>query len=183
MDWADNDYPELQETGAQRMGALFDSADFPTLSECSKAFSARLTLMAIPPKEQVARIALISKDSQQLLMQHADATSKAAIAELHKTIWADLMKPLQQVVTVFEKDKPKIFESLLGNLMEIANIVPSYEALTADPALMQAAADIKAAFGNITTEHLRASEEARKHALGSAKALVATFQPFARKFV
>lgn len=183
MDWADNVFPDLHDSASHRMGSLFEESDFPDLSECSKRFTARLTCMAIPPKEQVARIALISQASQKLLMDHADATSKAAIADLHKSIWKDLMEPLQQVVTVFEKDKPKIYESLLGNLMEIANIVPSYEALTADPNLMKAAQDIKAAFGNITTEHLRSSEEARKMALGSAKSLVASLQPFARKFV
>lgn len=183
MDWADNVYPELAETGKQRMGSLFDESDFPDLSDCSKRFSARLTLMAIPPKEQVARIALISQASQQLLMKHADETSKAAIADLHKQIWKDFMGPLQHVVTVFEKDKSRIHESLLSNLMEIVNVIPSYKELTGDADLLAAAEKVKSVFGNITTEHLRSSEEARKHALTSAKHLVSAFQPFARKFM
>ena len=180
--WANHDYPDWSETAPQRMGDFYEAGDFPSLVECRAAFKAELILIPLAEKEQVARIALISPKSQDLLMQHADATSKIAIAELHKQIWSDLMKPLQQVVTVFEKDKPKIYETLLGNLMDIVNVIPSYKELCQDPELEQAAAKAKEVFSQITTEQLRSSEEARKTALFQAKELVATFTPFARKF-
>jgi hypothetical protein len=183
MDWADNVYPEWVADAPARMGALFNQADFPELGDCMKHFRANLTVLPLAEKDQVARITLISPSSQKMLMEHADATSKAAIAELHKQIWKDFMSPLQQVVSVFEKDKPKIYETLLGNLMEIVNVIPSYKELTEDANLVAAAEQVKSVFGNITTEHLRSSEEARKHALTSAKHLVSAFQPFARKFM
>lgn len=182
MNWADEVYPVWADSAAERMGALYNQADFPTLTDCRKRFRAELVLIPLAEKEQVARIALISPTSKQLLMDHADAKSKEAIAELHKQIWTDLMKPIQQVVTVFEKDKPKVYETLLGNLMQIVNVIPSYKELCQDPELEQAAAAAKEVFGKITTEDLRSSEEARKQALFQAKELVAKFQPFARKF-
>lgn len=183
MDWADNVFPIWAEDAPARMGELFQSTDFPTLSDCHKRFRSKLTILPLAEKDQVARITLISPQSQQILMAHADEKSKEAVAELHKQIWKDLMAPLQHVVTVFEKDKPKIYDTLLGNLMEIANIVPSYAELTADPELVAAAEKVKVAFGKITTEDLRKSEDARKDALTTAKALVAEFTPGARKFL
>lgn len=182
MHWADTQYPEWADTALQRMGAFYDASDFPTLGECQKSFRAELILIPLAEKDQVARIALISPKSQSLLMEHADSTSKAAMAELHKQIWSDFMKPLQQVVTVFEKDKPKIYDTLLGNLMSMVNLIPSYKELCQDPELEAAAAKAKEVFSQITTEHLRESDEARKLALFQAKDLIAKVTPFARKF-
>lgn len=183
MDWADNDYPDWAKDAPVRMGSLFQMTDFPSLSDCHKRFRSKLIILPLAEKDQVARITLISPKSQEILMAHADETGKAAVAELHKQIWKDLMAPLQQVVTVFEKDKPKIYDSLLGNLLEIVNIIPSYKELTADPELANAAEKIKEVFSQITTEDLRKNEEARKTALTSAKEMVAQFTPFARKFI
>lgn len=182
MDWADHDYPDLAESAPTRMGSLFNLADFPSLADCMKRFKCNVVIIPLAEKDQVARITLISQKSQQLLMAHADETQKAAIAELHKQIWKDLMAPLQHVVTVFEKDKPKIYDALLGNLMEIVDTIPNYKELTGDQDLVDAASKIKTAFSNITTEHLRNSDEARKVALTSARQLVAAIQPFARRF-
>lgn len=182
MHWADHDYPDWADTAPQRMGAFYNAADFPTLGECQKSFRAELILIPLAEKEQVARIALISPKSQALLMEHADAKSKEAMAELHKQIWQDFMKPLQQVVMVFEKDKPKIYETLLGNLMSIVNVIPSYKELCQDPELEAAAAKAKEVFSQITTDNLRDSEEARKNALFQAKDLIAKVTPYARKF-
>lgn len=183
MDWADNVYPIWAEDAPERMGHLFKATDFPTLSDCHKRFRAKLTILPLADKDQVARITLISPESQKILMAHADAKGKEAVAELHKQIWADLMAPLQNVVTVFEKDKPRIYDTLLGNLMEIVNVIPSYKDLTNDPDLAAAADKVKKAFAAITTEDLRKSDEARKTALSSAKELVAEFTPAARKFL
>jgi len=182
MHWADKEYPEWAETAPQRMGAFYDASDFPTLAECQKSFRAQLILVPLAEKEQVARIALISPKSQSLLMAHADATSKQAVAELHKQIWSDLMTPLQKIVTVFEKDKPKIYDTLLGNLMSMVNLIPSYKELCQDPELEAAAAKAKEVFSQMTTDDLRASDEARKAALFQAKDLIAKVTPFARKF-
>jgi hypothetical protein len=183
MDWADNVYPTWLDDAPTRMGALFNESDFPNLGDCKKRFRCSLTLLPLAEKDQVARITLISPKSQQLLMAHADETSKAAIAELHKSIWKDFMAPLQQVVTVFEKDKPKIYETLLGNLMQIVSVIPSYKDLTGDSDLVSAAEKVKEVFGTMSTEDLRTSKEARDLAFSSAKEMVAQFTPFARKFV
>jgi hypothetical protein len=183
MDWADNVYPIWAEDAPVRMGALFQASDFPSLSDCHKRFRSKMTLLPLAEKDQVSRIALISPKSQELLMAHADETSKTAVAEMHKQIWKDFMEPLQNVVTVFEKDKPRVYETLLGNLMQIVNVIPSYKELTNDAELVTAAEKVKAVFATITTEDLRTSEEARKAALTSAKEMVAEFTPFARKFL
>lgn len=183
MHWADTVYPEWAGEAPTRMGALYNATDFPTLGDCQKRFKAELLLIPLAEKEQVARIALISPKSQSLLMEHADANSKKVMQELHKQIWSDFMKPMEQVVKVFEKDKPKIYETLLGNLLSIVNVIPSYKELCQDPELEAAAAKAKEVFGQITTDDLRASEEARKLALFQAKDLIAKVTPFARKFV
>lgn len=181
--WADDEYPKWQESAPERMGHLYDKSDFPALSECMSRFKVELSLLPLAPKEQVARIALIAPKTQTFLKEHADATSKKAIEDLHKQIWQDLMKPLEHVVTTFEKDKPKVYETLLGNLFDIVNVIPNYNSMLGDPELALAAESIKAKLGKMTTEDLRSSDEKRKEAFTSAKELVNVFTPYARKFV
>lgn len=182
MDWADLVYPMWLDEAPTRMGALFNTDDYPDLGDCKKRFKCNLTILPLAEKDQVARITLISQKSQQLLMQHADATSKAAIDELHKSIWKDFMAPLQHIVNVFERDKPKIHETMLSNLMQIVSVIPSYQALTQDNDLVESAQKVKAVFEQITAEDLRTSQEKRDMAFTSAKEMVAQFTPFARKF-
>lgn len=180
--WADNVYPEWRESAPQRMGGFYNEADFPDLVDCCKRFKAELKMFALAEKDQVDRIALISTKSQQLLKDHADATTREAIGELHKGIWNDLLKPLQNIVTVFNKDKKRIHETLLGNLFDIVNVIPNYKDLCQDPDLEAAATECREAFGQLTVEMLRESEEHQRTALVKATQLVTKFQPFARRF-
>ena len=181
--WADHQYPKWKEDAPERLGDLFSKCDFPSLSDCQGRFSVDMTVIPLAPKEQVERIALIAPKTQSFLKEHADAASKKAVEELHKQIWKDLMAPLQQVVTIFEKDKPRIYDTLLGNLFDIVNVIPNYTELINDPALVDAAIQVKEKLGKLTTEDLRTSDEARKLALSTAKEVMTVFQPFARKFV
>lgn len=183
QNWADHEYDKWKNEAPARMGDLYAKAGFPSLSDCMSRFYVEMTIIPLAPKEQVERIALIAPKTQTFLKEHADEASKKAVEELHKQIWQDLMKPLQHIVTTFEKDKSKIHESLLGNLHDIVNVIPNYDAMLGDPNLQSAAAKVKSVLGKLTVEDLRSSEESRKLALSSAKDMVATFTPFARKFV
>lgn len=180
--WANKEYDKWLTLAPQRMGQLYEKADFPSLSDCMYRFRVEMAILPLGDKEQVARIALIAPKTQSFLAQHADESSKKAVAELHKQIWEDLMKPLQHVVTTFEKDAPKVYETLLGNLMDIVSIVPNYSEMLQDNELASAAASIKEKLGKMTTDDLRKSDDARKMALSAAKELVGKYQPFARKF-
>lgn len=180
--WATEVYPEWEATAKERMGSMYSEDDFPTLHDCKKRFRMHLTILPLAEKEQVARITLISPAHQQLLKAHADNAQQTAIGDLKKQIWKDFMEPLQKVVEVFSKDKFKVYDSLLGNLMTVVNVIPAYKDLFDDANLMNAAEQVKVAFGKMTTDDLRTSDEHRKTALVAAKTLVAQFDPFAREF-
>ena len=71
--WADDEYYEWLNSAPERMGDLYQKADFPTLSDCMARFRCQMHIMPLAPKEQIARIALIAPKTQQFLMTHADA--------------------------------------------------------------------------------------------------------------
>lgn len=181
FDWAANDYTEWYDSAPARMGSLFKDDDFPDLPECQKMFTVKCDIIPLGEPDAVKRITLLSPHSAQLLEQSIDEGIKSVVGDLHHNLWNDLMGPIQKVIEVFEKDKPKVYETLLENLMTIVNVVPSYKQLTGDEKLMEAAAKAKAVFGAMTTEDLRASDEARKTALTTAREIVATFAPHQRR--
>lgn len=182
MKWCTEVYPEWKSTASARLGELFDPELFPTLADCKQRFTSKLTILPIAPKDQVARITLISPAHHAMLKQHADEAQAKAIAEMRAQIWKDIMEPIQQIVTVFSKDKFKVYETLLGNLMSIVNVVPAYNDVLGDPNLAKIAQEAKDVFSKMTTDDLRKSDEHRKVALATAKKLVAEFDPFAREF-
>lgn len=180
--WCTEEYPGLKESAPTRMGTMYDEQDFPSLADCKKRFKAHLTILPLAPKDQVARITLISPEHQQLLSLHANAAQQSAITDLRKQIWKDFLTPLKKVVEVFNKEKPKVYESLLGGIMEVVNIIPSYKGLFNDDALMAAAEQVRAGFANITTEGLRSSDEQRKVAFAAASNMLNQLDPFVREF-
>lgn len=181
-EWANNVYPIWYDSAAERMGSMFSDQDFPSLSESMQRFTCTCDLAPLAEAEAVKRITLISRNSQEMLERMANARNEQQHREMVTSIWKDLMGPIQHVVDTFEKDAPKIYETMLSNLMKIVNVVPSYSELVQDEKLQEAAAKAKEVFGRMSTADLKKSDEARVLAFTTAKDLVTTFSPYARKF-
>lgn len=93
------------------------------------------------------------------------------IKDAEESLWKRLIEPLRNIQTILTKkdspDQTRITDSLLGNLLDIADLIPALN-MNNDPALSQFAADAKAAFSGYTIEGLKKSQDTRKEAIRKA---------------
>lgn len=179
--WAYDSYPVLRANAPTRMGSFFDATDFPTLDECMDSFFFKATPIPLASADQWQRIALIAPDLAAAQQQKTDEAYKQGIAEAHQKLWEQVMEPIQHAAETLSKDKTKIYDSLVGNIISIIDLIPAYNGVFNDPKLSELAAQAKAAFSEIKPDDLRNSAEAKAKMLESAKSIVNSFKPYQRK--
>ena len=180
-DWADDVYPDMRQTAPQRMGTLYDPNDFPSLKDCMERFRCEVTVVPLGEAEQVQRISSLSPDMAELIKSSTDKAMQKASEAAQQKNWEDVLKPIQKIVDTLSKDKAKIFDSLIGNVIEIVDLVPAIN-FQGDSKLTELASKAKEALATIKPDDLRKSKEARDATLATAKSIISSFTPFARKF-
>jgi len=179
--WAYDEYPDLAKNAPNRMGTFYSGEDFPTLDVCFESFQCEVTVIPLASADQWQRIALLAPDLAATQQQLTDQAYSKGMKEAHEKLWAQVMEPIQHAVDTLSKDKTKIYDSLVGNIISIVDLIPAYNNVFKDDHLSQLAEQAKKAFSEIKPDDLRSSVEAKAAMLESAKNIVNTFKPYARK--
>ncbi|MCI0422696.1 MAG: hypothetical protein L0312_26325 [Acidobacteria bacterium] len=180
--WIYEVYPKLAGSAPTRMGQFYSGEDFPTAEDCMERFVCEVTMIPLASADQWKRIALLAPDLAAAQEVQTNQAYQKGMTEGHAKLCAEFMEPIQHAVAVLSKDGSKIYETLLGNIIKIVDIIPAYTPLFKDNHLEQSAAQAKEAFSKYTTEDLKKSDEARKAILASAKSIVSSFSQYQRKF-
>lgn len=177
------DAPEWQSTAPERMGDLYSEADFPSIDEIRNDIAYSKSIIPIPAKEQWKKITSITPDLATQMEQAATERMAKGLEEARLETWNDLIKPIQNIVTVLSSDRPKVFESLLGNLHEMLELAPQFNTLTGDNQLTEFVNITKQTLAGITVESLRKDPAIRQVTVDAAKLLLGQFgQATNRKF-
>lgn len=180
--WARDEYPQWLASAPQRMGSLYDPADFPTAADCANRFICDVTVVPLAAAEQWQRVSLISPNLAVTMQKNQDEAVERARREAHGQLWSQVMGPIQHVVDMLSKDKTKLYPSLIENIVAIADLVPAYSEMHQDANLTALAQSAKEAFSQIKIEDLRDSAESRDAALLKARELVTQYAPYQRAF-
>lgn len=178
--WLLNEWPKWSKNPAERMGDLYDPNDFPTEQDCRERFCARIEVLPLADAEKWQHILLIAPNIKEMMQKRQEEATNRIIRENQKKIWTDVMTPLKHVVEMLGRDKCKLHETLIENVIKVVDLVPAYNTIHGDVNLDRAAAAIKEKLGQIDLALLKKSAEDKAAALAAAKELVAEFDPFAR---
>lgn len=181
MNWADEEYPEWRDTAPERMGKLFDEQDYPTLADCRERFINEVLLAPIGEKEQVQRISLLSPDITALVTNAADDAMRRAVQQTAAQNWNDVMKPIMKIVETLSKDKPKLHDAMIENLVAIVDLIPAVN-IDGDTRLIELANTAKTQLCNISVDDLRESAAMKAKTLAAAQTIINTFAPYQRRF-
>lgn len=176
-------YDDWYITAPSRMGALYSQADYPTKEECRERISWETTLMPLPESAQWQRIALINPQHAAAEAARMDEAMARARAEARLDTWRSLIGHFEHITQVLSKDKAKIYDTLLGNLTQMLDLIPAYGPLFEDEALTRCAAETKATLATVNSDDLRNDPQVRATTLRNAQELLARFGSMgARKF-
>ncbi|HXJ55413.1 MAG TPA: hypothetical protein VNU68_02000 [Verrucomicrobiae bacterium] len=167
-------YPDWQITAPHRMGALYEASNFPSLEECRNDISYEVTMIPLPEAEQWKRISIISPDLAHTMEESTNSKIAKAVEEARKQTWVDLFTPVEKIVSTLSKDKPKIYDSLIGNLTDILNLAPAFN-LSGDQGMNQFIAETKATLATINPDDLRNDPMVRASTCKKAEELLKKF--------
>jgi hypothetical protein len=174
-------HPDWEITAPSRMGTLYEASDFPSLTEVRESIGWDVAMLPLPAAEQWKRISIISPELAQSMETTTNERIAKAVEEARKQTWVDLITPVEKIVSTLSKDKPRIFDALIGNLSDILNLAPAFN-LSNDADMIAFIAETKATLATVNADDLRADPEARKQTCRKAEALLARFGSFGRKF-
>lgn len=180
--WITDEYPQWLASAPQRMGSLYDPADFPTAEDCAKRFICEVTVVPLAAAEQWQRISIISPNLAATMQKNQDEAVQKVMQQAHAKLWADVIAPIQNMVDQLSKEKGKIYDSLVGNIISVVDLIPAYNDVHQDANLTALAAQVKSQLAAIDPESLRTDSEVKETALANAKAIVENFSPYARSF-
>lgn len=104
-------------------------------------------------------------------LESVDLRVRDAAAEAQKELFKRILAPVKHMADTLSKDKPRIFDTLIGNIREICKIAPALN-LADDPELNKLVKDCEI-LTRYNPDDLRENETMRTEARKAAEAMVA----------
>ena len=174
------DYAYQVGVARNRLGMMFDEADYPSPNDVSARFAWEEAIMPIPSGNDF-RVSLsheMTTAIRQDIEARANAATKAATQSLFdrvvKTI-THMAESLEEYAEVVEDGKVKKInpfrDSMVNNVQELVSILPALN-VTGDPVLTKVTQDIKDKLLNNTAQELREDHNGRKAVAKDARKIL-----------
>ncbi len=160
------DYPTLVQDARQRLGTLYNPADYPT--EVRSRFSFDTPVSPVPSANDF-RVNLNTEyvDSiKREITERQQAQQKEAV----KHVWKRVREVVERIKETCDKEKPRIFDSMIDNASQLISVLPALN-LNNDPELDRMAVEMKALI--VSPDVLRANPHRRADLVKTADQLLA----------
>jgi len=160
-------YDEFVAWAKQNHNGTFDESLYPPVEEMRTKFYFRTEPLPVPDIQHFESNVkeLVGLDAETVNVRIEDAT-KEGQRELLKR----MIEPLQHMAQTLAKEKPRIFDTLVSNIEEIAALAPKMN-LTDDAQINAFAAEMKTLAEAVDPDKLRKSVNIRTAAQVKADAL------------
>lgn len=169
-----DNYQKWIDWAKRELNGTFDASEYPDPEEMRKKFYFRTEPVPVPDSTHFESnvTSLLGLDAESVNIRVEDATKEA-----QRVLLSRMIEPLTHMANKLKEDKPKIFETMITNIAEIAELVPKLN-LTDDPALNQFAADMER-LAKTDTDLLRESKVERTQRQQEAEALMKRLSGYA----
>lgn len=164
------DLPNLKERQRVVLNGLFRNDDYPATGTLRERFGFRFKVLPFPDAEQFG----VDLPDEELVQIRTDVREHAA--EVANTAMRDLWERLYEVVarmaTRLSQAKPIIRDTLVGNIHELVEILPSLN-FTGDAKLTEVCTEVCNKLSSQSAKELRDNDSARKEVAKQAAAIQA----------
>lgn len=165
-----SNWPAYKAAAKVELNGLYNEGDYPSDDAIRDKFGVSLTFNPVPTggdfRIDVAR---------DIVTEMAESTNKAvaeAQKEAVKDVWQRLANPLLHLANKLREPDGKFRDSIIGNVLEVAELAPKLNVL-GDDRLDKLAEEIRETFGSTNPDDLRKSKFSRNEAMQKADELVA----------
>lgn len=159
-------YYGLVSEQRKRLKDLFNEDEYPM--DIESRFAVDIDMSPTPSPDDF-RISL-DADNLKRLQEGVEKRNAEVLRKAAEDVWTRLYLPIQHIVTTLSKDKPRIYDSLLGNVEEIVNLLPMLN-ITGDLRLKAMGDEVAAFFHKYTPNDLRDNKDVRVVVAREAQAL------------
>jgi hypothetical protein len=160
------DYPQLQATAQQNLGAMYDPADYPSTEEVAQKFGFRLTFLPLPEAGDF-RLDVAKEELEDLRKQYDSALS-ARVEEAMQSQWERLHTMLMGMVNKLtdpETDgdteiKRRWHDTFITNAQDLCEML-SHLNVTKNVDLEEARLKLQAAIAGVGIEDIKESAGVR----------------------
>lgn len=171
------DYPEYREAAKQTLGTgpegLWNETDYPSQLEIRDKYRFATDWSNIDSAEDL-RVKVsedVAKEIKREIEENTQRKLNVAVADTHNRVHAAVSAVIERLTDDPSGD-PKIFrDSLIGNLKDLADLLPSLN-VTDDPALGKVADAIHVKLAQLDPQALRDDADARAKTVKSAKEIL-----------
>ena len=169
-------YEEKRDDFATRLGSLFNPADYPTRTSLRNKFGVDVNIVPMPDKDDF-RVSL-SEEEVSSIKDNIQSTITSAVDEAQKDNWRRLYDVVKNMSEQLKKDKPRIHESLIGNVEKVCDLLPKLNVFE-DAELDKAVAEAKKNLASRIPENLRNDKKERKETAKQADELLKKLADYA----
>tara|TARA_R100001594_G_scaffold95069_2_gene129362 strand:- start:418 stop:1284 length:867 start_codon:yes stop_codon:yes gene_type:complete len=173
-------YPELVDQAPDRLGDLFDADLFPSVEACKELFYSDIEVRPVPEAGDF-RVAMSADDKQKITAQiqrKNDERVSEVTTECFDRAYSVVSNMVERL-EAFDPDKKgaKLYDSLVGNVRDIAELLPSLN-VGDDPRLEQLAKEIGQRLTETDTDTLKTDEGKRKEVAADAREIMNQIDDF-----
>ena len=165
------EYPKrVEEDKKRRLGKFFKPEDYPEVNDVLRRFHFDIEVLPLP---EVGDFRVSLSDEETKRARHEiEVTINTRLEEGLRGLWERIGEALGRLVRVLGAEKPRIYDTLLGNLQELVEAVGHLN-ITGNKGLTEMRNALqKQLCSSFKTGDLREDEATRKKALKTAKALM-----------
>lgn len=115
-------YPTMKQEARTKLGTLYDSMDYPADSDIRRRFGVELDYYPVPDAKDF-RVE-VSEDEANKIRDSITKGVEAKQKQATRECWDRLYDAVAKIEEVMAKDKPRIFDSLMGIPAELCTVLP-----------------------------------------------------------
>ena len=153
------DYPNIVNAMAYKLGRLFDRSEYPLAEEIRNRFKISYTFLPVPEKNHFDNINNQMRDE---LKEQYEKAYNDRVSFAMTSAWDRLHDTVKHMVERLSGEDKKIFrDTLVTNALELTSMLTSLN-ITKDPKLEQARQSLEKVIVGVDVQDLRDSDSLRK---------------------
>jgi hypothetical protein len=163
------DWPNILTRAQSRLvGTLFNPGDYPSQANLPNYFNFDFDMIPIPEASHI--VLDIEKEVIDELQAQLDQKQKEGLERAMADVWRRLYEPVKNMAKVLSEDR-KIFSSMLANVEEIVELLPTIN-LAGDMQMTMLAAEIKQQLLGHTTGQIKDDDALKAKLAANAQSIV-----------
>jgi hypothetical protein len=168
-----NQYDKLVLQAQMKLGALFNSDDYPHVDTVREKF--RFSVKFAPVPEVGDWRVNVGNEAQEMLKESYAEYYQANLEQAYADVWERTHEALKRMSDKLSGDKKQIFrDTLVGNVQEMIDLLDKFN-ITGDPKMKQAKVKMESALSGITPDALREDDALRHDVKSKVDSLLKEF--------